>query len=120
MISKFQKLLLLVIALVLIGVSGFNQDGMNSIRRDVGLTRLEPLENAPPMLAFSTVALGGFRGIIANLLWMRANRLQVDGKYFELVQLSDWITKLQPNFTHVWKHLAWNMSYNISRNFRNF
>ena len=118
MISNVQKLILIIAAIALVSASGFNQKAMNSIQRDVGLTRVEPLENAPPMLAFSTVALGGFRGIIANLLWMRANRLQVDGKYFELVQLSDWITKLQPNFTHVWKHLAWNMSYNISRNFR--
>ena len=34
-------------------------------------TRLTALENAPPMLAFTTVALGGFRGLIANALWVR-------------------------------------------------
>ena len=34
-----------------------------------------------------------------------------------MVQLSDWITKLQPHFTSVWIHLAWNMSYNISVKF---
>lgn len=113
-----KKIILIVIAIALVAGSGFNQAGMNKIRRDVGLTRLDPLDNAPPILAFSTVALGGFRGLIANFLWMRANRLQMDGKYFEMVQLSDWITKLQPNFAHVWKHLAWNMAYNISRNFK--
>lgn len=113
-----QKLILSAIALALLIGSGFNQQSMNRIRKEVGLTSVDPLENAPPLLAFSTVALGGFRGLIANYLWMRANRLQMDGKYFEMVQLSDWITKLQPNFAQVWKHLAWNMSYNISRNFR--
>lgn len=116
--STQNKIILGILALALLVGSGFNQHSMNVIRREVGLTQLDPLENAPPLLAFSTVALGGFRGLIANVLWMRANRLQVDGKYFEMVQLSDWITKLQPKFAHVWKHLAWNMAYNISRNFR--
>ena len=40
----------------------------------------QPLENAPPMLAFTTVALGGFRGLISNALWMRANELQQEGR----------------------------------------
>src|SRR6185436_15001912 len=82
-----------------------------------GLTRVAPLENAPPMLAFTTVALGGFRGLIANALWIRANELQNDGKYFEMVQLADWITKLEPTFVQVWVVQAWNMAYNISVKF---
>lgn len=116
--STIQKLILGILAILMVVTGGWNQETMNRLREDAGLIRVEALENAPPLLAFSTVALGGFRGLIANYLWMRANRLQIDGKYFELVQLSDWITKLQPNFAHVWKHLAWNMSYNISRNFK--
>jgi hypothetical protein len=54
------------------------------------------------MLAFTTVALGGFRGLISNLLWMRANDLQMDDKYFEAAQLADWITDLEPHFAQVW------------------
>ena len=60
------------------------------------LTQAPPTQNMPPAVAFTTVALGGFRGILADILWMRAGSLQDDGRYFELVQLSDWITKLQP------------------------
>ncbi len=72
------------------------------------------LENASPLIVFTTVALGGFRGIIADVLWMRAIELQAQGKFFELVQLTDWITKLEPRFTTVWAFHAWNMVYNIS------
>ena len=50
------------------------------------------------MLAFTTVALGGFRGLISNALWMRANDLQDDDKFFEMAQLADWITKLEPHY----------------------
>lgn len=112
----FKPLMFLMAAACLAGV-GFVQKSINQARSDMGLTRLEPLENAPPVLAFTTVALGGFRGLIANTLWIRASQLQDDGKYFEMVQLADWITKLQPHFVDVWVHQAWNLSYNISVKF---
>lgn len=112
--SRLYKPMLLVLMLAMLFTASITQRALNAERESMGLTRTEPLENAPPMLAFTTVALGGFRGLIANVLWLRANSLQQDGKYFEIVQLSDWITKLQPHFTAVWRFQAWNMTYNIS------
>src|SRR6476661_1304565 len=111
--------LLATAAVLLIGVSRF-QNSLNRQRAEpeLGLTRGVGLgSNAPPVLAFTTVALGGFRGLIANALWIRANDLQQDGKYFEMVQLADWITKLQPDIVTVWVHQAWNMAYNITVKF---
>ena len=46
------------------------------------------VENAPPMVAFTTVALGAFRGLAGNFLWMRAKALQEEGKYMEILQIS--------------------------------
>jgi hypothetical protein len=111
------KLLLLLIMAVLLTLVGRVQNDLNHARAQLGLTRVEPLENAPPLLAFTTKALGGFRGLIANALWIRATELQDQGKYFEMFQLSDWITKLQPHLPAVWVHQAWNMAYNISIKF---
>ena len=71
-------------------------------------------EGTPPVVAFSTMALGGFRGIIADILWIRASDLQQKGQYYELVQLSDWILKLQPKFSTAASHMGWNMAYNVS------
>jgi hypothetical protein len=69
------------------------------------------------MLALTTQVLGGVRGLIANALWIRATKLQEDGKYFEMVQLADWITKLEPHIVQVWLVQSWNMSFNISVKF---
>jgi hypothetical protein len=120
--NRLYKVSLLAGAAVLLTVAGGVQQRLNTQRLDpvLGQNRVAPLENAPPMLAFTTVALGGFRGLIANALWMRASELQEEGKYFELVQLADWITKLEPHFVEVWLFQAWNMSYNISVKFADF
>jgi hypothetical protein len=123
MSRKVYKSLLGAFALLLLlGASQF-QTLLNRQRSDprLGLMRVADLgTNAPPVLAFTTVALGGFRGLIANALWIRANDLQDEGKYFEMVQLADWITKLEPTFAQVWLVQAWNMAYNISVKFTDY
>src|SRR5256885_2980279 len=117
---RLKKVLLLSLAAVLlVGVSGL-QRSLNRDRERLGLTRIQPLENAPPVLAFTTVALGGFRGLISNALWIRASDLQDEDKFFEMAQLADWITKLEPHFVQVWLVQAWNMAYNISVKFKDF
>ncbi len=118
MSGRLKKILLLLLAVALLGGVAQVQKSLNRDREQLGLTRVEPLENAPPMLAFTTVALGGFRGLISSWLWMRASELQDEDKFFEMAQLADWITKLEPHFSQVWVHLAWNMAYNISVKFK--
>jgi len=114
-----KSLLLLLAATLLVGVF-FLQQSLNVDRDRYALTRVQPLEDAPPVLAFTTVALGGFRGLISNALWIRANDLQDNDKFFEMSQLADWITKLEPHFVQVWLVQSWNMAYNISVKFTDF
>ncbi len=116
--ARAKKIILLLLAAALLYGSSPVQKSLNRDREQLGLTRTEALDNAPPVLAFTTVALGGFRGLIPNYLWIRANDLQLDDKYFEAAQLADWITDLEPHFPQVWTFQAWNMAYNISVKFK--
>ncbi|MGD1088461.1 MAG: hypothetical protein ABR955_07010 [Verrucomicrobiota bacterium] len=118
--ARTKKILLLLLTVGLIFSSGQVQKTLNRDRAQLGLTRADPLNNAPPILAFTTVALGGFRGLISNYLWIRANDLQQDDKFFEAAQLADWITDLEPHFPQVWAFQAWNMAWNISVKFKDF
>jgi hypothetical protein len=115
---RFKKFILLLLAAVLLFTSGRVQQSLNVDRERLGMTYTAVLENAPPMLAFTTVALGGFRGLISNFLWMRASDLQQDDKFFEAAQLASWITDLEPHFSQVWVFQGWNMAYNISVKFK--
>ena len=73
----------------------------------------EATEGAPAPIVVAQ-SVGVLRGIIANYLWIRADKLKEDGKFFEAYQLSRWITQLQPRFASVWQFQSWNMAYNIS------
>jgi hypothetical protein len=115
--SRLDKVVLAALATGCLMFSSSWQRVMNNQREELGFSRASPLRNAPPVLVMTTQVLGGFRGLIANALWIRAMDLQDQDKFFEMVQLADWITKLQPHVTTVWIVSAWNMSYNISVKF---
>ncbi len=113
--TKRGTLLWIIAALAAWWLAGQRHEPLRAARHDLWPeAALQAIEEAPPLVAFTTVALGGFQGLIADLLWLRVSRLQDQGHYFEIVQLADWITKLEPRFTEVWAYHAWNMAYNIS------
>ena len=58
--------------------------------------------------------LGGFRGIVANVLWTRAEEHKRDHDWDRLKATVDLITKLQPHFLSVWTFQGWNLAYNVS------
>jgi hypothetical protein len=104
----------IIVAAALLIIAGEQLDYINSQRQQMKLIINTPLENAPPSLAFATVAMGAFRGLVVDVLWMRADQLKEQGQFFDARQLAEWITTLQPRFASVWEFQAWNMAYNIS------
>ncbi|MBQ9727658.1 MAG: hypothetical protein IJV65_09165 [Kiritimatiellae bacterium] len=71
-------------------------------------------DRASALVEFASVALGGFRGVLADALWLRAGRMQEERRFVELVQLADWVAELEPHNDEVWIFHAWNMAYNVS------
>lgn len=72
-----------------------------------------PVSGETPWVRYVMVGLGGFRGIVSEVLWIRADRLQTQGRYLELAQLSNWINSLDPRAIDAWSFNAWNLAYNI-------
>ena len=108
-------LLAAVVAVVAVAGSSFLLAPINTQREDLQLTyNPDVTENLPPEVGIWYSALGSFRGLIVNLLWMRATTLKEEGKFYEARELSELICQLQPRFPKVWEFHAWNMAYNIS------
>jgi len=109
---KAAPFMLIAAAVILFGITAPQNAVL--MRERAAHARVERLDDSPPLLALSTVLLGGFRGLVADVLWLRASRLQDEGRYFELVQLADWITKLEPRTAEIWGFHAWNLAFNVS------
>ncbi len=103
----------LVLAAAALALSTFVQRHVEQRRVEASLTWSDPADKQALETGF--LALGGFRGLIADMLWMRAVRLQDSARYYELKLLCDLIQKLQPTFTHVHAFQAHNMAFNLAR-----
>lgn len=103
-----------IIVCCLVG-AGFLLRSIGRQRTDLQLVMtVEGTQGMPPHVALATAALGTFRGLATDVLWIRADELQAKGQYFEAQTLAEWITSLQPRFVNVWGFQAINMAYNIS------
>ena len=110
--NRFRQAILLLMIPALLAASAFFQQRLHAVQQRNAPT--DEVHTPSPRIAFVTMLLGGFRGLVADALWIRAARMQQEGRYFEMVQLADWITQLEPQFTEVWAFSAWNLAYNIS------
>ena len=111
------KAIALASILLLLFLSSRKQLELDQMRNDMGINDTEDIKDKSPSVVFTTVALGSFRGFIANLLFLRSQRMQDERRYYEVHQLAKWIRNLQPKFTGAISFMAWNMSYNISVTF---
>lgn len=70
--------------------------------------------DAPPEYALAVQAFGAFRSIITNIAFLRADLYKQEGRYYDAMQLAEWICVLQPRMVAVWEFHSWNMAWNIS------
>jgi len=62
----------------------------------------------------------GLRGVGSLILWEKANTYKMKKDWTNLSATLEQITHLQPNFLKVWTFQAWNIAYNVSREFDDF
>ena len=88
-------------------------------RAQNGLSEAQ-LGEIDPTGATIKLATLGMRGVAANILWEKANRYKMKKDWTNLSATLKQITKLQPHFIAVWRHQAWNLSYNVSSEFDDY
>jgi hypothetical protein len=81
-------------------------------RRDLGEAAIGQIDTGSFMMKL--FLLGGFRGIVADILWLRAEEYKRDHDWDRLKTTVELITKLQPHFLSIWTFQGWNLSYNVS------
>src|SRR5271157_859230 len=81
-------------------------------RRDLGEAAIGQIDTGSFMMKL--FLLGGFRGIVANYLWLCAEENKRDHDWDRLKSNVDLITKLQPHFLSIWTFQGWNLAYNVA------
>ncbi|MFG0330653.1 MAG: hypothetical protein ACF8PN_12240 [Phycisphaerales bacterium] len=114
---RADRVIQLVAAILLAGcfvAAGALMPSINASASDAQLKYTDEAAEGAPLPVVIAQSVGVLRGVMVNYLWIRADKLKEDGKYFEAYHIAKWITDLQPRFASVWQFQAWNMAYNIS------
>lgn len=115
MSDRFVQAIATITLIASLAGAGILMPSITSHRQELELViSTDGTRGMPPHVALATAALGTFRGLAVDVLWVRADALQEKGEFFEAQTLSQWITALQPRFPKVWGFQAWNLAYNIS------
>lgn len=86
------------------------------LRQEGGLnqTHLGQIDATSETIKLATV---GMRGVATVFLWEKANDYKKRKDWTNLSATLTQLTKLEPHFTSVWRHQAWNLAYNVSAEF---
>ncbi len=109
-----QNILLLCMGVGCLFGGGIVRDHVIAARDEIAGATAIGLEARDPQIVLLTHLLGGFKGVVVDLIGMRAVRLQQDGEFWELYQLYNWMGKLEPHIERIWVFNGWNMSYNLA------
>lgn len=113
--SRITQAIALALAAALLFAASTRMPAINAGRKSLNLMASDDVvKQTPPEYAFFIQALGAFRSLIVNIAFIRAEQFKEEGRYFDAMQLAEWICTLQPHFPSVWEFHAWNQSWNIS------
>lgn len=100
-------------------VSGSPGGQLARLRTEHGLSEAQ-LGDLDPVGQTMQLATFGLRGVATVALWEKANNYQKKKDWTNLSATLNQIAKLEPHFITVWKHQAWNLSYNVSAEFDDY
>jgi hypothetical protein len=113
---KYRMLVLFALGLMLLQVP--LQEGIHKARPDIfdpnRKTRSSSIVNVQGPTTAIIAALGGFRTVAADILWMKVDNLWDGGSWQYLPTLLESVVQLDPHFILAWKVYGWHLAYNLN------
>ena len=108
-----RRLLLLVVGIALLAGQAALRPWLQAAQQEAGLAMPARADSAGDA-AIPVLALGAFRGLLIDYLWLRAMTLRDQGRHHEARQLAEQICALQPRMWEVWAYMGHDLAYNVA------
>lgn len=93
--------------------AGSSGGWLDQIRHREGLANDQLMDIDPTSETMKLAALG-LRPLAVTILWQQSQEYKKKEDWSNLLAVSKLILRLQPSFIEVWKHVSWNIAYNVS------
>ncbi|MEX1040113.1 MAG: hypothetical protein WDZ51_05760 [Pirellulaceae bacterium] len=97
-----------------------NQGGWLAQKRHEYRITQADLGQIDPASEAMRLSLMGMDGVAITMLWNKLNRHQKMEQWALMESTARTISHLNPHLLKVWEHQAWNLSYNVSREFDDY
>lgn len=118
--TRNRWILLGLILALLVAIQHFGLERQPETLNEAPLKRvagLPPSDVLPTYVA--TLFFGAFRAVAVDLLWIQLRKAKEEKRWYEMQQLTQFISYVQPRNPEVWSHLAWESAYNVAAGFTN-
>lgn len=111
-------IIIIIIVLVFLTVQFLLKEQISLQPEHKEIITANPFNTLPPTEYLSsyltTVALGGFKPLLVDYLWIKQTKLMEDKQFDQIRVLLGIIAVLQPRFVEAWTFNSYNIIYNIS------
>ena len=100
-------------AIGLLTAAGGLEGPIEEIKKQYDIAPDAALARQYPDVTVLSYTPGGLRGLLISYLWISTTNLQRRGRFYDAMQRSTLICRLQPRFPNVWSQRAKIMAYDI-------
>jgi len=109
--------LALVVAM-LVGVQHYGLERTAETVTEAPLKRVPNLKASTVLPTYiATLFFGAFRAVAVDMLWIQLRKVKEEKRWYEMKEVTRFISYVQPRNPEVWSHLAWDSAYNIANGF---
>jgi hypothetical protein len=107
----------LVLAL-LVGLQHFGLERQAETLAEAPMKRVANLPASDVLPTYvATLFFGAFRAVAVDILWIQLRKVKEEKRWYEMKEVTQFISYVQPRNPEVWSHLAWDSAYNVANGF---
>jgi hypothetical protein len=111
----------ITLGLVVSLLMGLQHYGLEREAETVAEAPLKRVANLPASAVLptyvATLFFGAFRAVAVDILWIQLRKVKEEKRWYEMKEVTEFISYVQPRNPEVWSHLAWDSAYNIANGF---
>jgi hypothetical protein len=111
----------IALGLIVALLFGLQHFGLERTAETIAEAPLKRVPNLPASTVLptyvATLFFGAFRAVAVDMLWIQLRKVKEEKRWYEMKEVTRFISYVQPRNPEVWSHLAWDSAYNIANGF---
>lgn len=102
----------------LVGIQHFGLETQAETRTEAPMKELSALPASQVLPTYiASLFFGAFRAVAVDVLWVQLRKAKEEKRWYEMREITQFISYVQPRNPEVWSHLGWDSAYNVANGF---